>query len=217
MAVTKVIKPFMGRAFRRCFPLLALLCILVVLYPNPLNLIVSLQRAFNPNIDPVSVESLSRELPSDPAAIEDAILQQIPYSYDWESYGMPWYVPTVEEVLERGEGDCKARTLVLASLFEAKGIPYRISWSPIHMWVEYEGKEETAIENSRVEFYQQDPETGERSFQLPEIAFSDVMYSFWQGFWDPMPGVRKALLLIGLPVLVKLRLSWFKKGRGPRK
>jgi len=196
----------MGRVFRRYFPLLALLWILVVLYPNPLNLIVSLQRAFNPNIAPASVESLSRDLPSDPAAIENAVLQQIPYSHDWESYGMPWYVPTVGEVLERGEGDCKARTLVLASLFEAKGIPYRISWSPIHMWVDYEGKEETAIENPRVEFYQQDPETGERSFQLPKIPFSEVMHSFWQGFWDPMPGVRKALLLFGLPALIRLRL-----------
>lgn len=206
MEVINAIKPSMGRAFRRYFPLLALLWILVVLYPNPLNLIVSLQRAFNPSIDPASVESLSRDLPSDPAAIENAVLQQIPYSYDWESYGMPWYVPTVEEVLERGEGDCKARTLVLASLFEAKGIPYRISWSPIHMWVKYEGKKETAIENPRVEFYQQDPETGERSFRFPEIPFSEVMHSFWQGFWDPMPGVRKALLLFGLPALIRLRL-----------
>jgi len=203
---TNAIKPFMGRVFRRYFPLLALLWILLVLYPNPLNLIVSLQRAFNPNIDPVSVESLSRDLPSDPVAIENAMLQQIPYSYDWESYGMPWYVPTVEEVLERGEGDCKAMALVLASLFEAKNIPYRISWSPIHMWVEYEGKEETPIENARVKFYQQDPETGERAFRLPEIAFSDVMDSFWQAFWNPMPGVRKALLLFGLPALIKLRL-----------
>ena len=206
LKVINAIKPSMGTAFRRYFPLLVLLWILLVLYPNPLNLIVSLQRAFNPNIDPVSVESLSRELPSDPAAIEDAVLQQLPYSYDWESYGMPWYVPTVEEVLERGEGDCKARTLVLASLFEAKGIPYRISCSPIHMWVEYEGKKETAIENPEVKFYQQDPETGERSFQLPEIPFSDVVHSFWGGFWDPMPGVRKALLLFGLPALIRLRL-----------
>jgi transglutaminase-like putative cysteine protease len=214
MKVTNAIKPFVGRVFRICFPLVVLLWILLVLYPNPLNLIVSLQRAFNPDIDPVFAESLSRELPSDPVAIEDAVLQRIPYSYDWESYGMPWYVPTVEEILEKGKGDCKARALVLASVFETKGIPYRISWSPIHMWVEYEGKEETAIENPSVEFYQQDPETGERSFRLPEIPFSDVMYSFWQGFWDPMPGARKALLLIGLPALVKLRLSWFKKGKG---
>jgi len=206
MKVINAIKPSMGTAFRRYFPLLVLLWILLVLYPNPLNLIVSLQRAFNPNIDPVSVESLSQELPFDPAAIEDAVLHQIPYSHDWESYGMPWYVPTVEEVLERGEGDCKARTLVLASLFEAKGIPYRISCSPIHMWVEYEGKKETAIENPEVKFYQQDPETGERSFQLPEIPFSDVVHSFWGGFWDPMPGVRKALLLFGLPALIRLRL-----------
>lgn len=201
----------MRRVFRRYFPLFLLLWILLVLYPNPLNLITSLQRAFSPNIDPASVEALSKDIRSDPAAIESAVRQRIPYKHDWEIYGMPWYVPTVEEVVERGEGDCKARTLVLASIFEARNIPYSISWSPMHMWVEYEGKEETPIANAEVKFYQQDSETGERSFQVPKIVSRDVVYSFWQGFWDPMPGVRKALLLLGLPGLVKLRLVWTRK------
>jgi len=85
----------------------------------------------------------------------------------------------------------------------------------MHMWVEYEGKEETPIENARVKFYQRDSETGEGSFQPPKIAFGDVMDSFWQGFWNPMPGVRKALLLFGLPALVGLRLIWFKRRKEP--
>lgn len=211
METTNGVKPFMRRVFRRYFPLFLLLWILLVLYPNPSNLITSLQRAFSPNIDPASVEALSKDIRSDPAAIESAVRQRIPYKHDWEIYGMPWYVPTVEEVVERGEGDCKARTLVLASIFEARNIPYSISWSPMHMWVEYEGKEETPIANAEVKFYQQDSETGERSFQVPQIASRDVVYSFWQGFWGPMPGVRKALLLLGLPGLVKLRLVWSRK------
>jgi len=108
MEITNAVKPFVGGISHRYFPLIALLWIFLVLYPNPFNLIPSLQRIFNPDIDPVSVEPLSRDLPSDPVAIESAVLQQIPYCYDWEIYGMPWYLPTVEEVLERGEGDCKA-------------------------------------------------------------------------------------------------------------
>lgn len=199
------------KVFRRYFPLLTLLWVLFVLYPNPLNLVASLQRILNPDIDPVSVERLSRGLPSDPVAIESTVLERIPYRYDWEVYGMPWYFPTVEEVLERGEGDCKARALVLASVFEAKNIPYRINWSPIHVWVDYDGKEETSIENPRVNFYQQDCETGQRSFQLPEIALRDVLDSLGQGFWIPMPGMRKALLVFGLLALVTLRLGWFKE------
>ena len=214
MEITKeAVKPYIGKVFRRYFPLLILLWVLFVLYPNPLNLVIGLQRAINPDINPTSVEPLSRHLPTDPVAIESAVLEKIPYRYDWEVYGMPWYFPTVEEVLERGEGDCKARALVIAALFEAKNIPYRIDWSPIHAWVEYEGKEETSLENPRVQFYQQDPETGERSFQLPEIALRDVLDSFWQGFLAPMPGIRKALLVFGLVALVTQRLVWFRRGK----
>jgi hypothetical protein len=213
MEITNAKKLFMRRVFRICFPLIVILYILLVLYPNPLNLVLSLQRTFNPNVDPVSVASLARDLSSDPVAIESAVLQRIPYSYDWEAHSMPWYFPTAEEVLEKGAGDCKSQALILASVFEAKNIPYHFNVSLMHMWVEYEGKEETPLENAEVKFYQQNPETGERSFQLPEIPFRDVFVSFWQGFWEPMPGMRKALLLFGLPALVKLRLVWFKKVR----
>lgn len=199
------------KIYRRFFILLLVLWVLFVLYPNPLNLAISLWRFFNPAIAPASVEQLSDNLPSDPAAIESAVLQMIPYKYDWEVYGMPWYFPTVSEVIEKGEGDCKARALVLASVFEVKGIPYHINWSPIHVWVEYEDKAETSIENPAVTFYQQDPETGETSIQLPDIAVSVVVNSTWRGFWVPMPWVRKGLLVFGLPALVTLRLTCFRK------
>jgi len=201
-----------GRIFRIFFPVLFLMCFLLVLYPSPLNLVTSIQRGINPDVDPAAVEAVSKDLPYDPAVIELAVLQQIvPYSYDWEVHGMPWYVPTVEEVLENGRGDCKARALVLASILEEKDIPYKLNWSPIHVWVDYEGKEETSLENSDVEFYQQDPETGERSFKFPRIAFGEVWDSFWDGFWWPMPGVRKFLFISGPISLVVLRFTLFKK------
>lgn len=123
---------------------------------------------------------------------------------------MPWYFPTAEQVLERGEGDCKARALILASIFEAKGIPYEISLSPMHAWVDYEGKRESSIENPEVKFYQRDPETGERWFQVPDIDPGEVLDSFWQGFWHPMPGLRKALLVLGLIALVTLRVTFLR-------
>jgi len=146
------------------------------------------------------------DLPSDPADIEKAVLARIPYRHDWEVYSMPWYCPTIEQVLERGDGDCKARALVLASVLEAKNISYQVHSSPMHVWVEYEGKQETSIENAQVEFYQYDPETGERQFQIPHIGLSKVMDSFWRAFWDPMPDSRKALLISGLLALIAARV-----------
>lgn len=201
------------RVFRRYFPLVFILWILFVLYPNPLNLIISIQRVRNFDADPNAVEFMLKDLPSDPVDIEKAILARIPYCHDWVVYGMPWYCPTVEQVLERGEGDCKARALVLASVLEAENISYQVDLSPIHIWVDYQGKNETSIENPQVEFYQYDPETGKTKFQIPHINVSEVMDSFWQAFWDPMPDGRKALLISGLLTLVAARVILRKKKR----
>ena len=194
------------RVFRRYFPLILILWILFVLYPNPFNLIISIHRIFNFDAEPDAVEFMLNDLPSDPVDIEKAVLAKIPYSHDWKVYGMPWYFPTIEKILERGEGDCKARALVLASVLKAKNIPYQVNQSPIHVWVDYEGKQETSIENDQVKFHQRDPETGERQFQIPDIGLGEVMDSFWQAFWNPMPDVRKALLISGLSGLVVARV-----------
>jgi hypothetical protein len=198
------------RVFRSYFPLFLVLWILFALYPNPLKLIISVQRVFKLDVDPGAVEFMLNDFPSAPAAIEEEVLARIPYHYDWEIYGVPWYFPTIKEVLQKGKGDCKARALVLASIFEARNIPYQVNLSPIHMWVDYGGKDETSIENAKVKFYQQDPETGKRRFQFPEIKLREAMDYFWRGFWSPMPDGRKALLISGLLALVAARVILFK-------
>lgn len=175
-------------------------------------LIISIQRALNLDVDPGAVERMLDNLPSDPRAIEQAVLIAIPYRYDWQVYNVPWYFPTVEEVMERREGDCKARALVLASIFEAKSIPYRVNLSPIHVWIDYEGKQENPIENARVMFLQQDPETGERRFRIPKIKISELMDSFWKSFWKPMPQERRMLLLLGSSTLIATRI-WLRNNR----
>lgn len=199
------------RLYQKYFPLLLILWILFVLYPNPWKLAISVQRVFEPDIHAVAVQHILDDFPSrDPKDIEKMVLEKIPYRYDWEVHGMPWYFPTIEEVLTKGEGDCKARALLLASILEAKGIPYRFNSSPIHIWVEYEGKRDTSLENPRVKFYQQDPETGERWFQFPDIDLQELMDSSWRGFWNPMPYGRRVLLLSGIFALGVTRLILFK-------
>jgi hypothetical protein len=199
------------RVFRRYFPLIFILWILFVLYPNPINIILSIQRVINFDADPIAVELIVNDFPSDPADIEKEILARIPYSYDWELYGMPWYCPTIEQVLLRSEGDCKARALVFASVLEAKNIPYQVHSSPMHIWVQYEDKQETSIENTQDEFYRYDPETGERQFRIPDIGLSRLTDYFQQQFWTPMPDSRKALLISGLLALIAARVILRKK------
>ena len=200
------------RVFRRYFPLIFVLWILFVLYPNPANLVVSIQRVLNFNADPDAVEFMLNDLPSDPVGIEIAILSKIPYRHDWELYGMPWYCPTIEQVLQLGAGDCKARALVLASVLEAENITYQIHSSPIHIWVDYENKEENSIENAQVEFYQYDHETGSRRLRIPDIGLGKLMDSWGQQFWTPMPDGRKTLLISGLVGLIAARVI-LRKGK----
>jgi hypothetical protein len=197
--------------FRRYFPLAVVLWILFVLYPNPLNLIASIHRVLNFDADPGAVEFMLNGLSSDPVDIEQAVLARIPYRHDWEVYGMPWYCPTIEQVLERGEGDCKSRALVLASVLEARDITYQIRISPIHVWVDYDGKSETAIENVEVQYFEYDPETGEKQFKVPHIGLSQVMDSFRKAFWGPMPSGRKTILISGLVGLITARVILRKK------
>ena len=189
----------------RTVPLIAL-WVLLVLYPNPFNILVSAHRVFNLDIDPAAVEPLLDGLPSEPAAIEAEILRRIPYRYDWEVHGMPWYFPRTESVVERRVGDCKARAVVLASVFERLDIPYRINSSFVHIWVEYENKAENVFENPRARFYQQDPETGRRWFQLPEIDWKLWFDSTVEGLWTVMPVFRKVLLLLGIALIVAARV-----------
>jgi hypothetical protein len=199
--------------FRKYFPLILILWILFVLYPNPLNLVTSIHRFIDLDPDPGAVESILDSFPSDPAAIESAVLARIRYRLDWELYKVPWYFPSVEEVLARGQGDCKARALVLASILEAKGIPYQLNASPIHVWVTYENKQENQYENPQASFYQYDPDTGERQLQVPQIAVSRLMDSWRQQLWTPMPIERRVLLIGGSLALVIARIILGKKTR----
>jgi hypothetical protein len=194
------------RIFRRYFPLIFILWILLVLYPNPLALVISIQRVLNFDADPDAVEFMLNDFSSDPVDIERAVLYRIPYHCDWEVYGVPWYCPTVEQVLERGEGDCKARALVLASVLEAKNITYQVDSSPIHIWVDYGNKQENSIENAQVEFYQYNPDTGDRQFRIPDMGLGKLMDTWVQQFWTLMPDGRKALLVSGLLALIAARV-----------
>jgi hypothetical protein len=199
------------KTFRRYFPLIFILWILFVLYPNPLKLAMSIHRFTNPDVNPDAVVFMLNDLPSDPVAIENEVLARISYRLDWELYGMPWYFPTVEEVLEREEGDCKARALVLTSVLKAKDISSQLNSSPVHVWVDYEGKQETTYENDQIKFYQNDPETGEKRFQIPEIGLGKLIDSWRQQLWTPMPIDRRILLFSGLVALIAARVILRKK------
>jgi len=201
---------FWTGVFLKYFVLFVLVWILLVLYPNPVRLVTGVQRILNPHTDPAAVASLAQAMPADPVLIEDEVLQLIPYSYDWETYGMPWYCPSVREVLQKGKGDCKAQALVLASILQAKGIPNHIVWSLEHVWVDYPGKEATDIEKNAL--FEKNSETGAESWSLPVTPPGDVLNELRTDFVATMPGVRMAILFGGLVALVGLRVAATRRG-----
>lgn len=174
----------------------------VALYPDPAVLVRSIENIAHPNIDPAAVRSLAASLPNNPRLIENAVLTRlVPYAYDWQVNGVPWYFPTTAEVVKWKRGDCESRAILLASILKAKGIPYQLRMSFDHIWVQYPGKVANPLENSGVvlaervngHFVWHWP----KDFHLgPEFNAQVAIY------WTPMPLARKVILIAGLMLVL---------------
>jgi hypothetical protein len=183
---------------RPALAFLVVVWVLVVLYPDPGVLVRSIRNGLQPRVDPAAASALAARLPDDPRLIESYVLdQQVPYAADWRSAGVPWYFPTGAEALAAGPGDCESRALALASILTAKGIPNELRMSLDHIWVDYPGKADTAIENAGLEIAGR--REGRFFLQLPpdfdlrrEIADQLSIY------WEPAPPERVFLLLAGV-------------------
>jgi len=180
---------------------LALLWTFFVLYPNPWTLVRSIDHVRHPRVDAAAAREVAATMPDDPRLIEAEVQQRVvPYSYDWQSSGVPWYFATTREALRSGRGDCESRAVVLASILDAKGIPYELRMSFDHIWVEYPGKQPNAIENDDVVLADRRGWRWPREFHPVDFVRTQV-----SGYWTPMPVVRKGLLVGGLAVIALLR------------
>jgi len=177
---------------------LALSWACVILYPDPAVLVRSIRNTVHPNVDPAAVASIARRLPNDPRAIEAYVLDhQVPYAYDWQTAGVPWYFPTTREALRMHYGDCESRAVVLASILTAKGIPNHLYMSLDHIWVDYPGKTSNALENLGVQLA--GSRNGHWFFRWPAVV---NLRQEWADqvamYWTPAPPLRVALLALGL-------------------
>jgi hypothetical protein len=177
---------------------LTLSWVLVILYPDPSLLVRSVHNLLTVKPDPAAVAGIARRLPNDPKAIEAYVLNhQVPYAYDWQVNGVPWYFPTTAEAIKAGRGDCESRAVVLASILTAKGIPNELRMSFDHIWVQYPGKQANALENPGVQFAGR--ENGHffihwpATFNLRQEIADQVAI-----FWTPAPRSRIVLLGLGL-------------------
>ena len=174
-----------------------------VCYPNPGVLVRSIQNAWRPVIDAESVREWALTLPANPRQIEASVLERITYAVPWETDGVPWTFPTPAEVMARNAGDCQGRAVVLASVFEARGMPYRLEASFDHIWVDYPGRKGTGIENPNKVMVRRAPTADgwASRMRLPEIDWAESWRIEREYFWDTAPWFRRTLIVFGWFVL----------------
>ncbi len=180
---------------------LALTWAVVVLYRDPRRLIDSLRRLMNPPVDAQAAAEVAAAVPDDYEAIERFVSDYVPHKSAWAVYGLPWYFPTVAQVLSDRAGDCQARAVLMASILAAKQMPYTMRYSLDHVWVEYPGKKATKLEDPDTSFVSDEGKGW--SAKLPRrIPLREILRARVAHHWTPMPRRTKVLLLAGAALAV---------------
>ncbi len=120
----------------------------VVCFPFPSLFLRHIRHWSNPNAliepDAPALQPWVRELramptESDPKSVlrnvQAFVLKHVPYDWDWNTWGMADYMPTVAEVVEKGREDCDGRAVIAASLLKSLGYNARIVTDFAHVWV----------------------------------------------------------------------------------
>lgn len=172
-----------------------------VVYPDPRPFVTSLARLKNPPVDAQAVAGVAAGLPPDHKTVEDFASEYVPYTSAWTVYGLPWYFPTVREVLRDRAGDCQAQAILAASIFEAKGMPYTLRYSFDHVWVDYPGKQFADMEDPATSFVSDAGEGWLASLpdRIPVWSIIKVRVAY---HWTPMPLAQKIMLLTGALLIV---------------
>jgi len=172
-----------------------------VVYPDPRPFFNSMSRLRNPPVDAEAAAQMAAALPDDYKAVEDHVKAYVPWMPAWTVYRLPWYFPTVPEVIVDQAGDCQAQTVLMASILEAKGMPYTLRYSFDHVWVDYPGKEVTVLEDPATSFVSDEGEGWlaglPEKFPVWTILQQRIGYH-----WTPMPFVQKLLIILGAAAIV---------------
>jgi hypothetical protein len=179
-----------------------------VVYPDPRPLVTSIARLKSPPVDAAAASGVAATLPDDYKVIENFSLDYVKYRPAWTVYGLPWYFPTMQEVLRDHAGDCQARALLAASIFKAKGMPYTLRYSFDHVWVDYPGKLAPAMEDPATSFVADDGRgwLAKLPAHIPLWSIIKVRVGY---HWTPMPLLQKIMILLGTVLII----GWGEKPR----
>ena len=128
---------------------LLLLTVFFVCYPYPWIFIRHIEHTIEPDrmIKPDSaaliplLEELSPQIDgvTDPTellkVVQKFVYTKIEYAFDWETWGVVDYLPTVEEVVVAGREDCDGRAVLAVSLLRNLGVDAQLVSDGVHTWV----------------------------------------------------------------------------------
>lgn len=128
------------------------IAVLVVCFPYPARLIRHVQRWRNPNAliepDAPAIQPLIEELQPQLTAgltpeevllaVQKYVCEKIRYEWDWNTWGMADYLPTVAEAVAMGREDCDGQAVVAASLLSHFGFEAELVTDFTHVWVKTE-------------------------------------------------------------------------------
>ena len=119
-----------------CFPYPTLLARHVQHWRNPDALIEPNAPALAPLASELRARVPAGLPPKDALRhVQTFVLEKVPYDWDWNTWGLADYLPTVAEVLEQGREDCDGRAVIAASLLETLGYEARLVTDFSHVWV----------------------------------------------------------------------------------
>lgn len=172
-----------------------------VVYPDPRPFFSSIARLKNPPVDAGAAAGIAAALPDDYKAVETYVNTYVPWKSAWTVYRLPWYFPTVKEVIADRAGDCQAQAVLMASILQAKGMPYTMRYSFDHVWVDYPGKEVTTLEDPATSFVSDEGKGWLASLpdKFPIWTILKVRIAY---HWTPMPLVQKLLILFGAAAII---------------
>ena len=67
--------------------------------------------------------------------VERLVYEKVEYAFDWDTWGSADYLPTLEEVVDKGKEDCDGRAVVAASILRNLGYRADLVTDFAHVWV----------------------------------------------------------------------------------
>lgn len=68
--------------------------------------------------------------------VQVVVDEHVPYAFDWETWGVAEYTPTLDELFARGQEDCDGKAVVAASLLRHLGVDAWLVCDLQHVWVD---------------------------------------------------------------------------------